>query len=69
MSVEITIRLFTYKSLRHYGGREITSIPHRCKAVFIKRQSDHTNLVELLEDCANFRKGHLIAVSDINFNV
>lgn len=65
----ITIRLFSYKSFRHYGGREITVTPHLCKALFIKRQSDHTNLVELLEDCIGLKKGHLIAVIDRDFNI
>jgi len=69
MKTPITIRLFTYNSFRHYGGSEITSTPHLCKAIFIKRQNDHTNLVKLLEDCAGFEKGHLIAVIDINFNI
>jgi hypothetical protein len=65
----ITIRLLSYKSFRHYGGREITATPHLCKALFIKRQIDHTNVVELLEDCAGYSKGHIIAVSDNDFNV
>ena len=65
----ITIRLFSYKSFRHYGDREITTFTYLCKAIFIKRQIDHTNLVELQEDCAGHKKGHIIAISDIDFNI
>jgi len=67
--METTIRLYSYKSFRHYGGREITTNAHLCKALFIRTQDDHTNLVKLLEDCAGYKKGHLIAVQDCDFNV
>ena len=65
----IYVKLYKYKSFRHYGGREIETSAFRCKAMFIKRQSDHTNVVELLEDCIDFKKGHLIAIMDKDFNV
>ena len=67
--MEILIRLYSYTSFRHYGGREIKTSQHLCSAKFIKRQSNHTNLVELAEDCAGYKKGHLIAVLDCDFNV
>lgn len=67
--MKVRVRLFTHKSFRHYGGREIKTTPHVCDALFIMRQRDHTNVVELLEDCAGFKKGHNIAVGDRNFNV
>ena len=67
---EINIRLFTYKSLRHYGGRQITTTPHTCKAKLIKEQGGHQNyVVELLERCAGFRTGHIIAVCENDYNI
>jgi len=63
------IRLFTYKSFRHYGGREISTTPHICKAVLIKQQIDQTMLVKLLEDCAGFKAGHLISVQPQDFDI
>jgi len=65
----VFIRLFSYKSVRHYGGREITTTPHTCKAYFVKNQTDHTVLVQLDEDCAGFKKGHLIAVNPKDYNI
>ena len=63
------IRLHTYKSFRHYGGREITAYNHTCEAKLIEKQRDGTYYVELLTDCANFKKGHKIAVLSIDFDV
>ena len=64
------IRLLTYKSFRHYGGREITPTPHICEAEFVKRQPvDHTIVVKLLEDCGNFKKGHILAVQENDFDI
>lgn len=60
----LKVRLYTYKSFRHYGGREIQSTAHICDAKFIKNQIDHTTVVELLEDCAGYKKGFLIAVGE-----
>jgi hypothetical protein len=68
MSNLIVVRLFTYKSFRHYGGREITTTPHMCKAEFVKDQK-HTQVVKLLEDCAGFKAGHVIAVQNKDFNL
>jgi len=63
------IRLYNYKSFRHYGGREINTTHVICDAVFISDQKDGTKLVELLEDCAGFKKGHKIAVLPKDFNI
>lgn len=68
MNTPIKVRLFSYKSFRHYGGREITTIAHICRALFVKDQT-HTKVVELLEDCAGFNKGHKIAVDNKDYNV
>lgn len=64
----IKVRLFTYKSFRHYGGREIVTTPHICNASFVADQT-HTQVVELLEDCAGWKKGHKIAVQNKDFNI
>ena len=70
MKNPIKIRLFSYKSFRHYGGREITTTPHICNAEFIKEQPvDHTIVVKLSEDCGNFKKGHIIAVQEKDFDI
>lgn len=66
---EVKIRLFSYKSQRHYGGRDIKSYPHVCKAKFIEEQRDHTFVVELLEPCMLFSIGYKIAVQPNNFNI
>jgi hypothetical protein len=69
METIIKIRLTTYKSFRHYGGREITPTYHICNAKLIAEQRDHTFYVELLEDCAIWKAGYKIAVLPINYNV
>lgn len=68
MSALIKVRLFTYKSRRHYGGRDITPMPHICGAKFLFDQV-HTKVVELQEDCAGFRRGHKIAVQNSDFDI
>jgi hypothetical protein len=65
----VMIRLYEYKSFRHYAGREITSIPHICPAKFIEEQRDHTFVVELLEPCMLFKIGYKIAVLPKDFNI
>lgn len=70
MKTEVNVRLFSDKSFRHYGGREITTTPHICKAVLLSMQrGDQPYIVELLEDCAGFKKGHKIAVSENEYNL
>jgi len=66
---EINVRLFTYKSFRHYGGRVITPTAHICKARLIEIQQDHSYYVELLEDCAGHKCGKKISVIKHNYNV
>lgn len=65
----ITVRLYSYKSVRHYGGRNITTAAHTCKASYDISQDDHTHVVYLLEDCAGYKKGHRMAIQTIDFNV
>lgn len=68
--VVVKVRLFTYKSFRHYGGREIKTISHTCSATLIGLQNGHQKyIVELLEPCAGWPTGHKIAVSENNFNI
>ena len=64
-----SVRLYSYKSFRHYGGREITTTPYICKAEFVANQQDHSIVVKLLEGCAGFKSGHLIAVNPIDFDI
>ena len=66
--MEINVRLYTYKSFRHYGGREITTTPHICRAVLIESK-EHTHIVKLLQKCAELNVGHLIGVLDKDFNI
>lgn len=66
----VKVRLFTHKSFRHYGGREITTTPHICEAVLVGTQSGHQPyIVELLQPCAGFPKGHKIALQEKNYNL
>jgi len=70
MENQINVRLTSYKSFRHYGGREIKSTTHICKATLIKTQTGHQPyIVELMESCAGFPKGHKIAITERNYNV
>lgn len=65
-----TIRLYSHKSFRHYGGREITTTPHLCKAELIKEQTGHQKYIcKLLEACAGFKAGHVIAICENDFNI
>lgn len=56
------IRLYTYKSFRHYGGREITTKTHLCRALFVDNQTDGTVLFQLLDDCAGYKKGNKVSI-------
>jgi len=66
---QIRVRILSYKSFRHYGGREITSTSNICLATFLFSQRDHTNVVELNEDCAGYKKGHKISILPIDFDI
>lgn len=63
------VRLYSFKSFRHYGGREIKSTALLCEAVLIEEQIDRTFYVELLESAAGYNKGHKIAVNPIDYNI
>jgi hypothetical protein len=65
----LKVRLFTYKSRRHYGGRDVTTFPHICNAKFLYQQTQWSFVVELLEPCAAFPAGHKIAVIEKDFNI
>lgn len=65
----VTVRFSTYKSHRHYGGRQILTTTHLCRATFVEMQRDHTALVVLLENCAGYCAGHKIAINPIDFNI
>lgn len=67
---EVNIRLFSYKSFRHYGGREISTTTHICKAILVGTQNDHQKyIVTLSEPCMAFKVGHKIAVCENDFNI
>lgn len=66
----IKIRLYSYKSFRHYGGREITTTPHTCEAELVKTQPGHQPYIcRLLTACSGYPAGHLIAVREKDYNV
>jgi hypothetical protein len=67
---EVNIRLFTYKSRRHYGGRDITTTAHIVKAKLYATQGGHQKyIVDLLEAGAGYPKSHRIAVCENDFNL
>ena len=69
-NTQIKVRLYSYTSFRHYGGREINTTPYVCSAIFIEKLTiNNTNIVALTEDCAGYKKGHKIAVMEKDFNV
>lgn len=65
----IKVRVYSYKSFRHYGGREIKVIPFIVNAKYLYSQQDHTEVVELLEGCDAYSKGHKIAIMQKDFNI
>ena len=70
MGVVVKVRLFAYRSFRHYGGREIKTTSHTCSATLVGTQDGHQKyIVELLEPCAGYPTGHKIAVSENNYNI
>lgn len=66
---QINVKVYSYKSVRIYGGREITTTFEIVPALFVKDQRDHTHVVELIQDCKSYKKGHVIAVQPKDFNV
>lgn len=65
----INIRLQSFKSRRYYGGRDITTTQHICKAQYMLKQVDGTFLCKMLEPCAGLPTGHLISVYGKSFNI
>lgn len=70
------IRLNSYKSIRHYGGREITPYKHIVNATLIGLQrGPQYYIMSLQSDMKDykgrvqFKKGHKIAVTDRDFDV
>jgi hypothetical protein len=61
------VRIVSYKSFRHYGGREITEKIDFVDAVLVGLQdSDQRYIVSLTQSCIGFPKGHKIAVTENN---
>ena len=58
------VRINTYKSFRHYGGREIKTTSHIVNATFCFEQPiDSTTVVTLDEAVGDsYPKGHKIAI-------
>lgn len=68
------VRLMSYKSVRHYGGREITPVAHFIEATLVAIQDGYqpyvVTLNEDMKDYAGrmqYRKGHKIAVTENDF--
>jgi hypothetical protein len=68
------VRLSSYSSFRHYGGREITTYPTIVDCILIGLQSGHQRyIVELINDCVDsrgkliYRAGAKIAVCENDF--
>lgn len=65
------IRLYSYKSLRHYGGRDISTFAHLVNATLTALQDGESQpyIFTLNQDVKNhkgqliYRNGHKIAVS------
>lgn len=64
------IRLYSHKSFRHYGGREITETTHTCEAALVRTQAGHAPYVcKLITACAGYPAGHVIAIMEKDYNV
>lgn len=64
------IRLLSYKSIRHYGGREILTHEDILDATLVALQDDFLRYIVVLNsDAAGYRKGHKIAVCDKDFMI
>ena len=65
-----TVRLFNHKSVRHYGGRDITTTAVACPATLIGIQDGHAPyIVSLDRDCDGYKAGRKIAISHNEFQV
>jgi hypothetical protein len=64
------VRLYNYKSIRHYGGRDIATTPVTCLATLVGIQDGHQPYVVALNyDCDGYKAGRKIAISDNDFNI
>jgi hypothetical protein len=64
------VRLLSYTSFRHYGGREIKTDAHTVDAVLVGIQDGHQRyIVELTHDCMQYKAGHKIAVCENDFSL
>ena len=68
------VRLMSYKSVRYYGGRDITTYSHFVTATVVGIQDGcQPYIVTLNEDMKNYngrvqyRMGHKIAISENDF--
>jgi len=67
---QVKVRILSFTSFRHYGGREISTKPNVSNSILVAIQSGYQPyIVELLEDCAGLKKGHKIAIAENDFNV
>jgi len=67
---EVKVRILSFTSFRHYGGREIKATPNICNATLVAIQrGDQPYIVELLQAGAGLPKGHIIAISEKDFNL
>lgn len=64
------VRLLSYKSIRHYGGREIRTYEHMVDATLVALQNDFLRYVVVLNsDAIGYKKGHKIAVCEKDFMI
>lgn len=70
------VRLMSYKSVRHYGGRDITPYAHLVEATLVALQDGlQPYIVTLNEEMkayngrVQYPKGHKIAICENDFNV
>lgn len=64
------VRLRGYKSIRHYGGNEITTYEHIVDATLVALQNGFQRYVVVLNsDTQGYKKGHKIAVCEKDFMI
>lgn len=70
------VRLLSYTSFRHYGGREIKTDAHVVDAVLVGLQDGYLRyIVELTRDCKDaqgkvqYKSGRKIAVCENDFSL
>ena len=67
----VKVRLTRFKTIRQYGSRAFSPIPHICDAIFFANQNSvgQPFIVELREEFNGLPVGHKIAVSEKDFDV